>query len=184
MGFVWGVAGISIIVFVFAAIWYIDPALLTLMLRFREAECKTRHADFLRGISNCTWTSCKLGCTREVYQCWQIQVEFSFVSESKAFLPPWASLSDLFNSNLSHIKVASKKGLSKLYPNVRGCGYPPELNCEDFYSTFGANKNGSMVVKPFKCWVATIDNNVAMTDLDLVSIIILLVSINSFFLRL
>jgi hypothetical protein len=74
MGFVWGVAGLSIIVFVFAAIWYIDPALLTLVLQFRQAECTTVDAAFLVGISNCSWTSCRLGCTREVYQCWQIQV--------------------------------------------------------------------------------------------------------------
>ena len=74
MGFVWGVAGLSIITFVFAAIWYIDPALLTLVLRFRKAVCTTRNQAFLIGISNCSWTSCRLGCTREVYKCWQIQV--------------------------------------------------------------------------------------------------------------
>ena len=59
MGFVWGVAGISIFVFVFAAIWYIDPALLTLVLQFRQAKCTTVSSKFLVGISNCTWTSCR-----------------------------------------------------------------------------------------------------------------------------
>ena len=75
MGFVWGTAGLAIIIFVFAAIWYIDPALLTLVLRFRQAKCFTRNHDFLIGISNCSWTSCRLGCTREIYRCWQIQVQ-------------------------------------------------------------------------------------------------------------
>ena len=59
MGFVWGVAGISIFVFVFAAIWYIDPALLTLVLQFRQANCTAVSSQFLVGISNCTWTSCR-----------------------------------------------------------------------------------------------------------------------------
>ena len=59
MGFVWGVAGLSIFIFVFAAIWYIDPALLTLVLRFQQATCKTVSAAFLIGVSNCSWTSCK-----------------------------------------------------------------------------------------------------------------------------
>ena len=86
MGFVWGVAGLSIIVFVFAAIWYIDPALLTLVLQFRQAECTTVDAAFLVGISNCSWTSCRLGCTREVYQCWQIQVGFKAVISQKKYL--------------------------------------------------------------------------------------------------
>lgn len=77
MGFVWGTAGCAIIMFVFAAIWYIDPALLTLVLRFRQARCVTRNQAFLIGISNCSWTSCRLGCTREIYRCWQIQVSSS-----------------------------------------------------------------------------------------------------------
>ncbi len=38
MGFVWGVAGTAMIVFVFASIWFIDPALLTLVLQFRQAS--------------------------------------------------------------------------------------------------------------------------------------------------
>lgn len=59
MGFVWGVAGLSIFIFVFAAIWYIDPALLTLVLRFKEATCTTVSSAFLIGVSNCSWTSCK-----------------------------------------------------------------------------------------------------------------------------
>jgi hypothetical protein len=77
MGFVWGVAGLSIIIFVFAAIWYIDPALLTLVLRFRQARCSTYNSAFLVGISNCSWTSCRLGCTREIFKCWQIQVNLN-----------------------------------------------------------------------------------------------------------
>ena len=59
MRFVWGVAGLSIFIFVFAAIWYIDPALLTLVLRFRQATCTTVSAAFMIGVSNCSWTSCK-----------------------------------------------------------------------------------------------------------------------------
>lgn len=35
MGVVWGIAGLAMITFVFAAIWFIDPALLTLVLQFR-----------------------------------------------------------------------------------------------------------------------------------------------------
>ena len=72
--FVSGTAGLAIIMFVFAAIWFIDPALLTLVLRFRQARCTTKNQAFLVGISNCSWTSCRLGCTREIYKCWQIQV--------------------------------------------------------------------------------------------------------------
>ena len=85
MGFVWGVAGLAIIIFVFAAIWYIDPALLTLVLRFRQARCITKNQAFLVGISNCSWTSCRLGCTREIYRCWQIQVSALLNNGPKGF---------------------------------------------------------------------------------------------------
>ena len=37
MGVVWGLAGLAMIIFVFASIWFIDPALLTLVLQFRLA---------------------------------------------------------------------------------------------------------------------------------------------------
>ena len=43
MGVVWGVASLSIISFIFASIWYIDPALLTMVLQFQAADCKTVH---------------------------------------------------------------------------------------------------------------------------------------------
>ena len=38
MGVVWCLAGIGMILFVFASIWFIDPALLTLVLQFRQVE--------------------------------------------------------------------------------------------------------------------------------------------------
>ena len=41
MGVVWGIASLSIISFIFASIWYIDPALLTMVLQFQAADCTT-----------------------------------------------------------------------------------------------------------------------------------------------
>jgi len=167
MGFVWGMAGLSIIVFVFAAIWYIDPALLTLVLQFRQASCHTVDAAFLIGISNCSWTSCKLGCTREVYQCWQIQVSYEFVSGSEPFMPPRSSLSSSEDEGKDYSLNSKSSNIARLYPNVRGCGYPPELNCEEFYEQYGIGSLG-IPSEPFTCWVSTLDSTIAMTELNLV----------------
>ncbi len=161
MGFVWGIACVSMITFVLATIWYIDPALLTLILRFRSAKCTTRRAEFLIGISNCAWTSCKVGCTRDFYQCWQILVDFEFDDTSEAYIPPWSTLSNLLYDKERGPQTGN---WTKLYPNVRGCGYPPELNCDHFFSKFGAES------QPYKCWISTVDNSIALTDFDLVSI--------------
>ena len=171
MGVVWGVAGVSIILFVFAAIWFIDPALLTLVLQFRDATCTTENAAFLVGISNCSWTSCRLGCTREIFKCWQVQVSFEFKTGHPAYKPPWASLSDfergsLYKSDLDPTSPSlalspEVTNLARLYPNVRGCGYPPKLNCDGFYEKYSPKG------KTFDCWVSTMDTSIAMTELDL-----------------
>ncbi len=82
-----------------------------------------------------------------------------------AHTPPWASFStfnrgSVYNADYSDPAKSPPANLAKLYPNVRGCGYPPELNCEEFYQHY---KNQS----DFPCWVSTEDTSVAMTELDL-----------------
>merc|ERR1711936_1223585 len=132
MGVVWCVASLAIISFIFASIWYIDPALLTMVLQFQAAQCTTIKSAYLIGISNCTWSSCRHGCTAEVYKCWQVQVNFTLVPKSHPIPPPWGSLTSFtLSKNPSELQPA------RLYPNVRGCGYPPQLQCQDFFSQFG-----------------------------------------------
>ena len=83
-------------------------------------------SSYLVGITNCTWTSCRHGCTSEIFKCWHVVVNVSLVAGSRPIPPPWASISSLAlpppPPNIS--KPA------KLYPNVKGCGYPPKLQCE------------------------------------------------------
>ena len=97
---------------------------------------------------------------------------------SQPYEPPWPSISifnrgDLYNADHSaeHTSIvantvasmshAAMPSMARLYPNVRGCGYPPELNCEEFYQTFLRNESD------FSCWVSTTDTSVAITELDL-----------------
>lgn len=156
MGVVWGIASLSIISFIFASIWYIDPALLTMVLQFQAADCTTVQSAYLIGISNCTWSSCRHGCTAEVYKCWQVQVNFTLVPKSHPIPPPWGSLTSF---TLSKSPVESQP--ARLYPNVRGCGYPPQLQCQDFFSQFGE------LGAKYPCWVSHLDPNIAITELDL-----------------
>ena len=66
----------------------------------------------------------------------------------------------LYNADYSDPHKSPPLNVARLYPNVRGCGYPPELNCEEFYET---HKNNTQ----FPCWVSTLDTSVAITSLDL-----------------
>ena len=66
----------------------------------------------------------------------------------------------LYNADYSDPHKSPPANVARLYPNVRGCGYPPELNCEEFYEFY---KNAT----DFSCWVSTLDTSVAITNLDL-----------------
>jgi hypothetical protein len=72
-------------------------------------------------------------------------------------VPPWGgAIVDSHDGNATAESV-----LARLYPNVRGCGYPPELNCELFFETY--REKGAQ----FDCWVSTRDARVALTELNL-----------------
>merc|ERR1719270_1298761 len=123
MGVVWCVASLAIISFIFASIWYIDPALLTMVLQFQAAQCTTIKSAYLIGISNCSWSSCRHGCTAEVYKCWQVEVNFTLVPTSHPIPPPWGSLTSLAMPRSAPGPILEKSHVARLYPNVRGCGY-------------------------------------------------------------
>ena len=85
---------------------------------------------------------------------------------TRAYEPPWSSVSiydrgGLYKSDYSDPDRSPPTNVARLYPNVRGCGYPPELNCENFFDTYKHNTTD------FPCWVSTMDSSVAITQLDL-----------------
>ncbi|CAL8096963.1 unnamed protein product [Orchesella dallaii] len=67
-------AAVSILGVVVMCPVMLDPAIDTLVSSFDEGMCQTVYNQFLRGLSNCTWTSCREGCTAEVYSCYHIIV--------------------------------------------------------------------------------------------------------------
>ena len=101
----------------------------------------------------------RLGCTRDVFKCWQVQVDYEFVEGAPIYSPPWASLSTfdrggVHNADYSDDDKSLPQTRARLYPNVRGCGYPPELNCELFY------ENYSNIDHAFNCYVSTMDTSI------------------------
>ncbi len=40
-----------------------------------SSGCRVIEANLGVGLSNCNWTSCLEGCTRELFKCFQIKVE-------------------------------------------------------------------------------------------------------------
>ncbi|KAL1131688.1 hypothetical protein AAG570_011301 [Ranatra chinensis] len=131
----------SLFAFLFLVPFVIEPAFTTIFMEFDEepAFCVTVQVIKMMGVSNCTWTSCKEGCTKDVYECTQILVNYR--------------ISD--NSSEWHYTYA------KLLPNVKGCGYPPMLNCSVWtkkYVQEGSN---------FSCYYSRVDPRLVITDLDM-----------------
>lgn len=250
----------SLFAFLFLVPFVIEPAFTTIMMEFDEipAFCVTVEVEHFKGASNCSWTSCREGCTKEVYECTQIRVNYKVfprnttndtMYDDELDVDATANDDDARridgSSNVHHLKVSDGKTLSKsmstwsssssskvastasvavkrqihrlraergireydyvdgdaephelnkpphngiefmeypdgsggdgsgvnksewfytgakLFPNVKGCGYPPILNCTIWgkkYKTLGSN---------FSCYYSRTDPGLVISDLDL-----------------
>lgn len=50
---------------------------------------------------------------------------------------------------------------AKLFPNVKGCGYPPMLNCSIFYQQY------AIIGQNFSCYYSKVDPGIVISDLDM-----------------
>lgn len=177
----------SLFGFMFLVPFIIEPAYTTIKMDFDEepAYCITASTESKRGLSNCSWTSCREGCTREVYECTQILVNYMhpnlpdkielqnknvedetaslFESRSSDFEEDFYIPDD--NANMYAASENAKKEKwfhgARLFPNVKGCGYPPYLNCTIFnqtHVTIGTN---------FSCYYSRADHSLVVSELDM-----------------
>ncbi|XP_046670121.1 protein tipE [Homalodisca vitripennis] len=173
----------SLFAFLFLVPFVIEPAITTIVMEFSEtpATCVTTDVESNRGASNCSWTSCKEGCTKEVYECTQIRVNYKLnapeeeeslhrveraireydypdvYSPVEEVVPPEEPSPTGLMGNRSEWYFVG----AKLFPNVKGCGYPPSLNCSIFYKTY------SGVGTNYSCFYSRIDPGLVISDLDM-----------------
>lgn len=184
------VAIFSLFGFMFLVPFIIEPAYTTIKMDFDEepAHCITASTESKRGLSNCSWTSCREGCTREVYECTQITVNYMHTNIPNSMVlqntnvedetvPSFESRTDdddeypLDESAPTNTYTAAalledtKKYKwfygARLFPNVKGCGYPPYLNCTIFnltHVTVGTN---------FSCFYSRADPSLVVSELDM-----------------
>lgn len=91
-------ATFSLFAFLFLVPFVIDPAFTTIFMQFDEnpALCFTVSTITLYGSKNCSWASCREGCTKDIYQCTQIRVNYklnfhdysNFMNRTVWSLPP------------------------------------------------------------------------------------------------
>lgn len=126
---------------------YVDPAISTLMADFfpEPVLCTTTRRDDIWGLFNCTWSSCREGCTSEVYRCTHIYVTYD----------PWINETRSENNNVE-VETTTKNAV--LLVNIKGCGYPPEVDCENFTREHGYE--GSQ----FPCYYSRVNRSVVLPD--------------------
>lgn len=58
---------------------YVDPAISTLASNFvtKPVTCMTTKKEELTGLANCSWSSCREGCTSDAYHCTHIFVSYN-----------------------------------------------------------------------------------------------------------
>lgn len=180
----------SLFSFLFLVPFVIDPAFTTIFMEFDEspALCVTVDTERRQGASNCTWTSCREGCTKEIYQCTQIRVNYRrnitendtlitttetiFTRQERALRDDYDYMFDKKEIEEDYLSEVEPTGLmgdsaewyytgAKLFPNVKGCGYPPMLNCSIFY------KNYQDLGTNFTCYYSRVDPGLVISHLDM-----------------
>ncbi|KAL7731997.1 hypothetical protein ACLKA6_015761 [Drosophila palustris] len=247
----------SLFAFLFLVPFVIEPAFTTIFMQFEEvpALCETYDTEIFFGAKNCSWSSCREGCTKDIYTCTQIRVnyrlnlynfmdEFNFteyhinLKEAERVIPPVKrtdryerALRDYEYDNLGggdansidmDMDMGSSAGSmaggrfeqlnfgdadgsngylieesedtaagtllngerrpfdeiselneglmgpnstyyyvgARLFPNVKGCGYPPMLNC-----TIWLKRYTKIGIK-FPCYYSKVDPSLVISDLD------------------
>ncbi|XP_060536997.1 protein tipE [Cylas formicarius] len=170
----------SLFSFLFLVPFVIDPAFTTIFMEFDEepAYCVTVKTDRRLGASNCSWTSCREGCTKDIYDCTQIFVNYKIFTNNSwnVSVHPTVTSYAGFETNLLNdyedYEDEPETGLqgnksqwyykqAKLLPNVKGCGYPPMLNCTVWlkaYVNVGSN---------FSCYYSKIQPGLVISHLDM-----------------
>ncbi|GAB1860668.1 Protein tipe [Camponotus japonicus] len=124
---------------------YVDPAISTLAADFspQPVICTTSRREEIAGLFNCTWSSCREGCTSDVYRCTHIYVTYT----------PWSNVTmrndtaarnttvttNTTTTPLGAVTAVSSPGdvEAVLLVNIKGCGYPPTVDCDNFTRELG-----------------------------------------------
>lgn len=114
---------------------YVDPAISTLVSDFIEPAtwCRTTRREDVVGINNCSWSSCREGCTSDMYKC--LHVFVTYVEDVNATLALPANLTAAEMANATAEMPQSEEAM--LQVNIKGCGYPPSVTCKNFSELYG-----------------------------------------------
>ena len=138
--------------FLFLVPFVIEPAVTTIQMDFEvePVTCCVLSFEEAFGAKNCSnYSSCREGCTRTVFECTKILVAYTDAENFSCSNRPPGHQWLFYEANL--------------YPNVKGCGYPPELNCTIFHDNLNSKFN---LNETFPCYYSRVDPSLVITELD------------------
>ena len=118
---------VSAFTFLFLVPFVLDPAISTMMHDFADEPvvCKVSNVEVKRGKKACLWSSCREGCTVELFTCWQVRViyapghQFSNVTQVEDLREDeWV---DLTRFDILENKVMHTKSCLILFVDIRLC---------------------------------------------------------------
>lgn len=119
---------LSVFAFLFLIPFVVDPAISTIVADYDPVPvtCILTEHVYAEGMRNCTWSSCREGCTTAAIRCHQILVNYSKIAYHE-----WQKEPRDLNS------VDWDVMDTKFLVNTEGCGYPPRVNCTEFAKKYG-----------------------------------------------
>lgn len=186
----------SLFAFLFLVPFVIEPAFTTIFMQFEPAAalCVTASVKHLYGVSNCSWASCREGCTKDLYECTQIRVNYKLGDSANITATEFETLIRVeralrkdyeyenyeSSADKTYPDMVEEQELpdvpptglqgndsewyftgARLFPNVKGCGYPPILNCTIFHKKYMPIGNN------YTCYYSRVDPGVVITELDM-----------------
>ncbi|VVC42246.1 Na+ channel auxiliary subunit TipE [Cinara cedri] len=128
---------------------YVDPAVSTLLADFdpEPVQCKTVRHEQLTGLYNCTWSSCREGCTSDMYNCSHIYVVYKTAGGGGGGGDSGGDIGDAGDDGrrgrgggtgaggYDNGRIYEREAV--LLVNIKGCGYPPAVVCSNFTKAYG-----------------------------------------------
>ena len=145
--------------------------------------CKVSSLTVRHGKSNCLWSSCREGCTADMYQCYQVRVLYSrrpWKNGTTVDMIPQSEWIDL--SRYDELENKTMRD-TPLLVNIKGCGYPPEITCPMFADKY---ENLTERGETFPCYYSRVNPWIVLEHYDftesLVSIVAAITIPNGLFL--
>lgn len=151
---------------------YVDPAISTLTSDFIENPtwCTTTRRDDVVGLMNCSWSSCREGCTSDLYRCTHIYVTYIIETTNVTLFPNLSTaitttidndmmaaraLMQTASHTISNITDIEHSDEAILLVNIKGCTY--NILCKNFSDLYG--EEGTV----FPCYYSRINRTLVMT---------------------